>query len=676
MASNSRDRSDPAAWLETIAQENGDTIRANPNSTILPPTRAVDTAGKQAYDVLKRLADASSTHSRLEYVETLGQGGMGVVRLATQLEIGREVAVKSLREDRRDAESTLALLREAWIAGSLEHPNVVPVYSLGLDKDGNPIIVLKRIEGVSWDELIDDADAVRERFGEEDLLEWNLKILLQVIDAVRFAHSRGIIHRDLKPDNVMIGEFGEVYLLDWGIALSLRDDGSGRLPLVDDATEMAGTPVYMAPEMLGGSQLRLSERTDIYLLGAVLCEVLTGHPPHQGESPMEIITSIARSEPELPEHLPAELARICRRAMDPDPDGRFERVEQLRLALRGFLQHRDSQRLAADAEARRAELDQALAKADDDPEHHQRIYELFGELRFGFRQAIKSWAGNDAARAGLTQATVDMVEYELALADPRAAKRLLVELADPPADLRARVDAELRRFEADKQRVARLEAMGRDLDFAVGQRTRSFLAIVIGGAFTVFPLLAQVGPSRFAITDHLSLMAWSLVFLLVIGAFFLWARESMTKTAINRRITASICFLLVAQIAFLYGARELGLEVVKAQVLLLLLWFASCGMTMIAIDARFFPATLGYLAAFVAATQLPEQRWWLAAASNGLLTINAVWVWRPPPGEFLRRTEAELAALRKKHASKCRVRGKAGQADAAIQPPPSTTSPS
>src|SRR5678815_4585974 len=105
----------------------------------------------------------------------------------------------------------------------------------------------------------------------------------RVLNAVRFAHSRGILHRDLKPANVMIGEFGEVYLVDWGIAVSLRDDGSGRLPLAANATEPAGTPVYMAPEMLGRDGLPpLSERTDIYLAGAVLFEIVAGRPPHEG----------------------------------------------------------------------------------------------------------------------------------------------------------------------------------------------------------------------------------------------------------------------------------------------------------------------------------------------------------------------------------------------------------
>jgi len=652
MAADDPSNSDPTAWLETIAQASGETIRADPRGTIIPPEPKVDTAGRQAFEVLQRLGDGRGTQSRLEYSETLGQGGMGIVRLATQVAIGRDVAVKSLRKDRRFEEATLALLREAWIAGNLEHPNVVPVYSLALDSDGSPIIVLKRIEGVEWDELIDDAEAVRERFGDEDLLEWNLKILLQVIDAVRFAHSRGIIHRDLKPDNVMIGEFGEVYLLDWGIALSLKDDGSGRLPLAKNAVEMAGTPVYMAPEMLGGDKVPLTERTDIYLCGAVLCEILTGQPPHDGESAMEIIASVARSEPTIPDHVPEELARICRRAMDPDPDGRFERVEQLRLALRGFLQHRGSLQLSEAADERRIELDQTLALASDDGEQHDRIYELFDEARFGYRQALSSWAQNEFARVGIREATITMVNYELEQANPRAAARLIADLNDPPAELAEQVAAAMRTYASDKERVARLEELGRDLDFAIGQRTRSFLSLVVGIGFTAFPVVAATGNKTINLNSHASMMLWTFAFLLGVGAFFVWARESMMKTAINRRVSGTVTFMLSSQIVVIYGCQLLEIDVVRSQVLMFLLWFACAGMTVLTIDKRFVPTALGYLCTFLLAAKWPQYRWELATAANALLTINAVWVWRPPKGEFLQRTRAEIAQLKQKRAAR------------------------
>ncbi len=298
------------------------TIERRPSATIVPPSMRVDTAGERAMSILDELG-ASTLERKLDLHGTIGEGGMGIVHLGTQRALGREVAVKSIKDEHKSEHAVLKLLREAWITGGLEHPNVVPVYDIALDPDGSPLIVLKKIEGVDWATLMHDARTVRDRFGADDLLDWNLRILMQVCNAVRYAHSRRVLHRDLKPENVMIGPFGEVYVVDWGIAVSLEDDGSGRLPLASEAREMAGTPLYMAPEMLGGTESRLSERTDLYLIGAILYEIVSGQPPHQGTAFMELVSSIVLSDPELPDDAPEELARIIRRAMDPDPHARL-----------------------------------------------------------------------------------------------------------------------------------------------------------------------------------------------------------------------------------------------------------------------------------------------------------------------------------------------------------------
>ena len=251
--------------------------------TIVP----MDARVGRALALLQQLAKSSPTASlQLRTGDVLGEGGMGVVRSAEQVALGRIVAVKTLKPGRRDPASALDLLREAWVTGAIEHPNVVPVHYLDVEADGSPLLVLKRIEGVEWSALLGDAAEVERRFGATDLLAWNLGILMQVLNAVRFAHHRGVIHRDLKPANVMIGDFGEVYLLDWGIAVSLRDDGTGRFLLASKATEIAGTPCYMAPEMLGReSGPPLSERTDVYLAGLGALRARQRQPPPHGARP-------------------------------------------------------------------------------------------------------------------------------------------------------------------------------------------------------------------------------------------------------------------------------------------------------------------------------------------------------------------------------------------------------
>jgi eukaryotic-like serine/threonine-protein kinase len=149
---------------------------------------------------------------------------MGKVFSAEQVALGREVVVKILKEDSKE-ESTDMLLREAMIAGRLEHPNVVPVYLLGRSASGEPIFVMRRIDGVSWASVLRDVNTAPGMFaGIRDPLEFHLDVFLEVCDAVQFAHSRGILHRDLKPSHVMLGAFREVYVVDWGLAVSLGDD--------------------------------------------------------------------------------------------------------------------------------------------------------------------------------------------------------------------------------------------------------------------------------------------------------------------------------------------------------------------------------------------------------------------------------------------------------------------
>ncbi len=623
------------AWLTGAGAgaESADTMIQQ--RTISPPEPAQDTGGHRAMQALQRVLSGSK---RVNPVETLGQGGMGVVRLAEQVALGRMVAVKTLRSDRPGDGPALDLLREAWVTGMLEHPNVVPVYDIGLDDDGRPMIVLKRIEGHSWFELIDDPARVKDQFGTEDMLAWNLETLMQVLQALRFAHSRGIVHRDLKPDNVMIGDFGEVYLLDWGIAVSLEDDGSGRLPLAKHATELAGTPCYMAPEMLGGDGApALSERTDIYLAGAVLYEILAGHPPHQGETAQAVVASVVRSDPAMPDGAPAELVKICRRAMDADPHGRFENAEQLRLALRGFLQRRGSMRLAEAAERRLDALIAACAAAD--PDKRQELYDLFGAARFGFHEALASWRDNQVAHDGLRRAVEAMIAYELKHGDPRAAAGLLSQIASPPAELRARVAEAVA---AEKKRQADLEQLEQMHDARIGTRTRTFGTMLMGAMFTIAPIVSAHVPAA-SMDSHRTMVLWSIGFWIAVLGFGAWARQSMMRTLFNRRIWATTQLVFAAQLVLHLGAWYLGLDPVTTNIIMVFQWFVMTGMSAITLDWRLFPTALGFATAFVVSARWPEARHAAMAASNLVLTVNAVWIWRPAN---FRMTDAELAEFR------------------------------
>jgi serine/threonine-protein kinase len=600
------------ALLETIDAETRDTLAGAPRATLRP--RASHDTARRALEVLGKLAGASPTASlQLKPGDEIGRGGMGVIRAAEQVALGRTVAIKTVRPDHKDPDAALDLLREAWITGSLEHPNIVPVHHLGVDDRGLPLIVLKRIEGVAWADVIADEAAVSQRFGTTDLFAWNLGILLRVLDALRFAHSRGIIHRDLKPSNVMIGDFGEVYLLDWGIAVSLQPDPTGRLPLASESRQIVGTPCYMAPEM-ADITLALSERTDVYLAGAVLAELLSGRPPHLCTTPIAALASIAISEPELPADTPAELAAICRRAMHRDPAQRFTGADELRLALQRYLDHRGSTLLLAGALERLGALRTSMAAGDDDEVHR-----IFGACRFGLHEALAAWPENVDARAGLEAATIAVADYELARDRPAAAVALLCELDPPPPQLAQAREAAAKQAARD----AELAKLQKERDLSINANSRSLLVAVVGAVFTLIPLLMQLIPRLgMAREDRFVSGTWAVCVLIVPVSLVAYRRFGTTE--IDRRLMLALPFMFVIQGLMATGGWLAGLPVSTIQLLFPAVWAAMLGMVALLAEPRIAPAVLGYIAAFLAAAARPEQRLYMISAGNAVLTITAI----------------------------------------------------
>ncbi len=643
-----------------MAPETLATLHDSPRSTIIPPA-AHTTAGGRALEILTQLSKGSGL-GQLQTGEVIGEGGMGVIRAATQVALGRGVAVKTLKPGRRDATASLDLprdatasldlLREAWVTGSIEHPNVVPVHYLDVDPDGVPLIVMKRIAGVEWSKLLGDASEVERRFGAKDLLAWNLGILMSVLNALRYAHSRGVVHRDVKPSNVMIGDFGEVYLLDWGIAVSLVDDGSGRLPLAVNATQLAGTPHYMAPEMLGAADGRpITEQTDVYLAGSVLFELITGRPPHEGKTAGAIIASVIASAPTLPASAAPELARICLRAMHEQPAERFASVDALRLAIQGYLEHRGSADLAARAALRLDELRVVLAApgADTD-ERHEEIYRLFGGCRFGFHEALAVWPDNADARAGLAAATMAVAEYELAAGNPKGAVTLLGELAEPPAELLARARAAV---DAAARRQAELEQLRAENDHSLGRRTRTFFSVILGVTFSVLPLINEWWPALRAGDSHRRELLVAVVALVILMALGFWARNTLRATAFNRKVALTGMFVFVGQIILSLGAWALDVPVEESQTFMIFFWGAVTSMLAITVDGWLWPSAVLYFAWFGLAAQDPGLRFYAMAGANFSFAINALIRWAPAT---LRPSDEELAGRAARDAD-ARARG-------------------
>jgi len=283
----------------------------------------------------------------------LGRGAMGVVQLVLDKDLQREVALKTLLPGETDhATARARLLREARLAGSLEHPNIVPVYELGRLDDEQPFFTMRRLQGHTLADILrqqssSDIEAP-EGYGRVRLLT----IFIQVCMAVEFAHSRGIVHRDVKPENIMLGDFGEVQLLDWGIA-RLTDEP---VPGEDDGLSLTGTPGYMAPEQILGDDAPAATLSDVYSLGAVLYELLTLRRPFENSDPEEVMVKCCAEDPIAPSKyaperfIPSELDEICLAAMSRDPAKRTPSARSLALHLERFMEGvREKERLVREA---------------------------------------------------------------------------------------------------------------------------------------------------------------------------------------------------------------------------------------------------------------------------------------------------------------------------------------
>ncbi len=298
-------------------------------------------------------ADPPERADRFVRQGEVNRGGIGRIEAALDPVLGRRVAIKVLHGELSSDEQALGKFSaEAQITGQLDHPNIVPIHDLGED-DSGPFIVMKLVKGKTLGQLINDARATTPR---PDELQRFVRIVLRLCDALSFAHSRGVIHCDLKPENVMVGGHGEVYLMDWGVALltSLRpkaaepSEGAEYEELVrisfndsGDSSTFRGTPAYMAPEQLFGRVNEIDERTDVFGLGAVLYEIMTGDPPN--DRARLLLGARDDAPPPLPNksplwpHLPPELWRITSRALSPRREQRYPDVGSLAAELEQFL---------------------------------------------------------------------------------------------------------------------------------------------------------------------------------------------------------------------------------------------------------------------------------------------------------------------------------------------------
>ncbi|MHC4780017.1 MAG: serine/threonine-protein kinase, partial [Planctomycetota bacterium] len=324
----------------------------------------------------------------------IARGGMGAILKIVDNDIRRPVAMKvvlgsagSTREVGK--EQLERFVEEAQVTGQLEHPNIVPVHELGLNDEGKVYFTMKLVKGRSLEEILESLADKDPEYAGKYTISHLLQIFLKICDAVAFSHSRGVIHRDLKPENVMVGNFGEVLVMDWGLAKvkgrpdlaaeevvkTVRTDEDGpathksQIPNLNDVEEheesesaegksaarvtartldgdVMGTPAYMPPEQARGDVSKIDERSDVFALGAILYKILTHEAPYEGATVTEVLTRAAEGRYMAPRvkspwlGIPKELQSICLKSMAWAREGRYPSVKDLIEDVRAFMDHR------------------------------------------------------------------------------------------------------------------------------------------------------------------------------------------------------------------------------------------------------------------------------------------------------------------------------------------------
>ncbi|MGZ3474989.1 MAG: serine/threonine-protein kinase [Polyangiales bacterium] len=298
---------------------------------------------------------------RYELVRPLGEGGMGEVVLVTDHDIGRQVAVKRLKAGPQEQSAVLRFAEEVRTVGHLEHPGIVPIHDVGVDENGQHYLVMKYVEGETLEQIIHQLKQGNPEYLDRFHHTHRAQVFVSLLQALRYAHEKGIIHRDLKPANVMVGPYGEVMLMDWGIAKKIERGAKDEVELghADTADSndpkrlvqtahgaLLGTPLYMSPEQALGRTRELDERSDIYSATLLFVELMTlSHPYANKKTVQELLVAQAKEEISaetlrdlaFQSQLPMEFVWFAIEGLDKNPTARFQSVAEMERQLSRIL---------------------------------------------------------------------------------------------------------------------------------------------------------------------------------------------------------------------------------------------------------------------------------------------------------------------------------------------------
>lgn len=426
------------------------------------------------FDPSENTPSAGTDRQEIEIQGFIAKGGMGAVYRGRQVSLDREVAIKRLKPNDKLPDSEGQFESEACITAVLDHPNIVPVYDLGVDQHGRLFYSMKLVRGMPWDKLLAprEAQSVAAPPDSKHDLRSHLDVLLEVANAIAFAHSRGIIHRDLKPQNVIVGEYGEVLLVDWGLGAALEPlDEAGRIQDLSQVLITCGTPAYMAPEIALGLRDWVGTWTDVYMLGAILYEVLYGLVPHDESTAVDTVKVASDNQWTFPPEIKPELRPyhevfkgLLQSSLATQPNQRPVDGGAFADALRGALRHVDSAGLASEAIStyRDVEQQEASSQAARTAGRAQagfgtveNRYRMLARAIAGLEQALSSWESNAEARWFLVEAHLLYAHIAIVAGDLTTAESHLQEVASLPYGIvpdptQAEKVGKLRRRMADK----------------------------------------------------------------------------------------------------------------------------------------------------------------------------------------------------------------------------------
>jgi serine/threonine protein kinase len=445
------------------------------------------------------------TNFDFELISQLGKGGMGVVYEGIQKSLNRAVAIK---QSNVDTQYFAQIYHEAQITAFLDHPNILPVYDFAIDREGHPIQIMKKIDGVNWAQLLDNPHhgfwhELEVSPLAEDRLLFNLDILLKVSQAVAYAHQKKVIHRDLKPENIMIGKFGEVYVLDWGIALYIGDQEANQLnqapsPFLAQKEAkleqaLVGTPAYMAPEMAITEQKIHTTATDVYLLGAILYELIHHDTLHHGSDIQTILRNIRENRlPTFASDLNIELKSLLEISLKSNPSHRPKNANVFRKILQQVVSSFQSRQLERKAFIHLEDMVKGL-KIENEmgiktlnqsifvPQEEQTLYDQlndhFDEGRHYFRSSLEIYPHNQEAKRGFQKLLTLWIRRCIRREDFQLAQKYLRELPQFDTQLDVEIAQGKQKFEKAQQEIKALKDWRENESFQISSKPRLYFAL-------------------------------------------------------------------------------------------------------------------------------------------------------------------------------------------------------